>query len=98
MQGEGINSTEHSTDDEVTDSHTHSPEDEKWSSSSLVDEEIGDTRENDEECVLHARGDQVDVTSKSGHGEDVCEINISIHQPVRIEESLTNDVVSLFRR
>jgi len=63
--------TKHSTDDEVTDSHAHSSIDEQRTSSGLVDEEVGNAREDDEECVLNARRDQVDVTCKAGHGKDV---------------------------
>lgn len=67
-------SAHHTADDELTDTHANRAVDEKGSSTGFVDEEEDNGGEYDEECVLHARGDEVDVAFKTSHLKDIDDV------------------------
>lgn len=57
--------------DKVAETHGQSTVDEKWPTASLVDVEEHDCCKHDKECVLDSGGDEIDVSSQTGHLENV---------------------------
>jgi len=63
--------SEHTANDKLTRSHANGSENEKVTTTSLINKEEHDTSEDDAESVLNTGTDQVDGTSESSHLEHV---------------------------
>ena len=57
--------------DEMTEAHGNGSRHQEESSTGLVNVEEDNGREDDEQCVLDTRGDQVDISGQTGHLENV---------------------------
>ena len=63
--------TKQTTNDKLADTHAQGTVNEDWSSTGVVNEEEDYRSEDDEQSILDAGCDEVDVSCKTGHLEDV---------------------------
>jgi len=69
-----VEPAEHSSYDQMAYTHRNGSPNQKCSPADLVDEEEHDGREDDEQSVLHTRGNKLGVAFKASHGEDVYDV------------------------
>ena len=64
-------SPKNTSDDKHTNPHSDSAVDEEGTTTSVINEEENDSGKYDEESILDAPGNQVDVSSQTGHLKNV---------------------------